>query len=125
MAVKTDICQLCGPYLLYERCLSEGKPSHGKEGCIPGWQAKPGWTNDDMHGYSQYVGDNAVLGHSSGPDYPDVADKLSWHDKFQDQADMAGISEAPESADKGEGLCGSWVTDGPQLNSIFYFHHYE
>lgn len=117
-AVISDACDLCGPYFLYERCLSEGQPSHGAQGCIRGWQAEPGWTNGNIHGNSQYVGDEATLGASSGTDYPELSDKLNWRDQFQDQAEMAGVGQTED-----DGLCGSFVTDQPVLNSVFYFHH--
>jgi hypothetical protein len=117
-AVQSDVCELCGPYMLYERCLSQGMPSMGKEGCTRGHAATPGWTNGVMHGESQYVGDEAVLG-ESGPEYQDLSEKLDWRDRFQDQAEMAGLGQAEE-----DGLCGSMATDQPVLNSVYYFHHY-
>mmetsp|Transcript_6533 Transcript_6533/g.9570 ORF Transcript_6533/g.9570 Transcript_6533/m.9570 type:complete len:169 (+) Transcript_6533:16-522(+) len=113
-AVGEEHCVTCGPYILNEKCLLKGSsdPSgHDGSSCGGSWQGNPGWTKQP----SSYIGDDAVLG---------VEPKIHSIDTIQDrlpgseeQKDLAGLGMADF-----EGLCGSYVTDGPTFDSVFVLH---
>jgi len=110
-AVARDRCEVCGPYLLVERCRSEGGPANGAGGCGNDWRAAPGWTKMPV----QYVGEAAVEGQ--------VQRRSPARDLFAEVAGLFSASEAETSGlgnAGGEGVCGSHVVDGPRLESIFY-----
>jgi len=110
-AVAADRCELCGPYLLLERCRSEGGAAHGAGGCARSWRAAPGWTNMPM----QYIGDAAVEGRVPGQGATrDLVEELAgWF--RPDVSAMSGLGKAT-----GHGVCGSYVVDGPSRKSLFY-----
>jgi len=101
-AVALELCELCGPYRLQNMCLAGAD-------CGGSYQARPGWTKLA----SQYVGNDAVTGHS------DYADGAGGSDQAQAEVlgiDMSGIGPTKHT----DGLCGSWATDSPSLSSFFY-----
>jgi hypothetical protein len=102
-AVTIDNCQLCGPYQLQNQCMSNS--------CGASYQAKPGWTKLA----SSYVGDAAVMGRST----VGVAGPQMGSDFEKEQLmgiDMSGIGYTRQAS----GMCGSWVTDSPAMDSYFY-----
>jgi hypothetical protein len=102
-AVEMDNCNLCGPYRLQNQCMTGM--------CGENWQAYPGWTKLA----SQYVGDQAVYGHSTygipGPQLGNANQKEQLMG-----IDMSGIGYTKQPS----GICGSWVTDSPAMDSYFY-----
>jgi len=103
-AVEMDTCQLCGPYQLENHCMASL--------CGASYQAKPGWTKLA----SQYVGDEAVMGLST---VGVVGDSELGSDHTKEQLmgiDMSGLGYTKQT----EGMCGSWVTDSPTIDSYFY-----
>jgi len=113
-AVKRQRCITCGPYVLKERCLTRGEkfPSAQEANtCGEMWQAKPGWSRMP----TTYVGDDVANGRRSVEEsYDGVYDRLVGSD---DTADMAGLM-----ATDFDGICGSYMTDGSTMDSIFYLH---
>jgi hypothetical protein len=100
-AISLELCHLCGPYRLQNMCL-------GKADCGGSFQAKPGWTKLA----SQYVGEEAITGHSEYNVDAGGAD---------DQAEVMGIDMSGIGATKHKsGLCGSFATDAPLISSFFY-----
>lgn len=103
-AVEIDNCNLCGPYLLKNDCMESA--------CGASYQAKPGWTKLA----SQYVGDMAVMGLSN---VGVMGDTTLGTDHAKEQAmgiEMSGIGYTQQL----DGICGSWVTDSPTMDSYFY-----
>jgi len=100
-AVATELCELCGPYNLKNRCM-------GSRECGDSYQAKPGWTKLA----SQYIGFDAVHGRS------EYGRNAGGEDSSYDEMgiDMAGIGPTRHE----DGLCGSYVTDAPAVGSYFY-----
>lgn len=114
-AVATEACTVCGPFQLLERC-SAGRPGGASVGCQRNYQAKPGWTKLA----SSYVGDNAASGHAdqSATSGQSIYDMLMnfWEGKIPSfDVEMGGIGETDRT-----GICGSYVTDAPDLSSFFY-----
>lgn len=114
-AVAKDECLTCGPYVLLERCLSRGDRSPSNRiACGTNYQPKPGWSKMP----SSYVGDAAVEGRPSDLALVDnFGDRFVLGDPEQEQKDMAGLA-----ATAFDGVCGSYTTDGPSLDSVFYIH---
>jgi len=102
-AVALELCSLCGPYNVQNMCLGGSRT-----GCGDSYQGKPGWTKLA----SQYIGYNAVHGHSEygGSGAGDSSKYEHWG------IDMAGIGPTKQ----GQGLCGSYATDAPAISSYFY-----
>jgi len=115
-AVKEDACTSCGPYLLQERCLSGGGPTTGAPGCPPDYHARPGWSKLP----ATYVGDPAVEGRAGIDRDRSVASSLSFNDPVADVVTMSGLGDTSTV-----GMCGSFVTDAPYLNSLFYLHQVD
>lgn len=115
-AVKEDECALCGPYIVQERCLSGGGPSVGAPGCAPDYRPDPGWSKQP----ATYVGDAAAAGEAGIARDRDISEMASFNSEASDLATMSGLG-ATSSA----GLCGSFVEDGPWMNSAFYLHQVE
>jgi len=111
-AVATDACKLCGPYLLLERCRSHGGPSQGAGGCGQHWQAKLGWTKMP----TQYVGDATAEGRLADGFSRDFIGELTSAFRTK-EADISGLGGSND-----HDMCASYVTDGPTLESAFYFH---
>lgn len=119
-AVKSDLCRSCGPYVLLDRCRSEGGTATGASGCTGSYQPAPGWTKSR----SQYVGDDAVNGHAKvGPhegggfNANSILNRLRFTDVAQREREFSGLASTPD-----EGVCGSYVGDGSSLDSVFFFH---
>lgn len=113
-AVERDHCDFCGPYLLVERCRSEGGTSGTSSragGCGQDWRAAAGWTKMPF----QYVGEAAVEGRVErrGPARDLLGEIAGLFGS--DVAEMSGLGGTG-----GDGICGSYVADGPRLESIFY-----
>lgn len=100
-AVALELCSLCGPYRVQNMCL-------GGKDCGANYQGVPGWTKLA----SQYVGYDAVHGHSAygGSAGGDDSKYEHWG------IDMAGIGPTKHA----QGLCGSYATDAPAISSYFY-----
>jgi len=114
-AVATEACTICGPFQLVERCKS-GRPAGSSVGCQRSYQATPGWTKLA----SSYVGDAAASGHGdlnadSGESLWTIISNI-WNGEVPSfDVDMSGIGETDR-----DGICGSYVTDAPDLSSFFY-----
>mmetsp|Transcript_31119 Transcript_31119/g.89987 ORF Transcript_31119/g.89987 Transcript_31119/m.89987 type:complete len:309 (-) Transcript_31119:101-1027(-) len=112
-AVKMESCINCGAYILKERCLTRGErypSSHGRT-CGEHWQGKPGFTKLP----STYVGDAIANG------------RTAIEDTYEGPYDrIVGVEEANElagmMATDFDGICGSYITDGPTMDSVFYVH---
>jgi len=100
-AVLLENCTMCGPYQLLNMCL-------GGADCGGSWQAKPGWTKLA----SQYVGIDAVTGHS---EYGNNAGGVDERAEVLG-LDLSGIGPTRHA----KGLCGSFATDSPTMSSFFY-----
>jgi len=100
-AVALELCALCGPYNIQNMCL-------GGRDCGRNYQGVPGWTKLA----SQYIGADAVHGHSAygGSAGGDDTKYEHWG------IDMAGIGPTKEA----RGICGSYATDAPSQGSYFY-----
>jgi hypothetical protein len=112
-AVKDDECAFCGPYIVQERCLSGGGPSVGAPGCPPDFRPNPGWTRQP----ATYVGDAAAAGEAGRGRARDISEMASFNSEANDLVTMSGFGATSEA-----GLCGSFVEDGPWMNSAFYLH---
>jgi len=111
-AVAADLCQeFCGPYQLLERCRGLGLDPQEVASCRRSWQAPLGWTKK----HSQEIGTPDSGSPSGGAGVRDLAEALGWRDRRLDEAMMSGLGSTGDSA-----LCGSYVTDGPALGSLFY-----
>lgn len=114
-AFKAMDCMECGPFLLVERCLMLGdrSPSNGAV-CRENWQADPGFTKLP----STYIGDAAVHGRKPSAAAIDGIDqRLYLTEAEEERMDFAGLAST-----EFDGICGSYVTEGVALDSVFYFH---
>jgi hypothetical protein len=104
-AVTYDMCEVCGPYQLLERCLRQGLPGGGgPDGCSGDGQYPSGWTRWPSH----------YLPPLKPDDESTVLERLV-PDLGLAQSDMAGLGKTDK-----DGICGTYATDGPSLNSFFY-----
>lgn len=114
-AVAKERCLTCGPFLLQEKCLAMGKsdPSgHDGSECGGSWQGPLGWTKWP----ETYIGRAAIEGKEPYSETLDsVTDRLPGGG--QDGKDFAGLAGSGF-----DGVCGSFVVDGPSLDSVFVFH---
>jgi len=106
-AIADEMCDICGPYMLLSH-------QHHKN-----YEATPGWTK----GRSQFVGEAAA----NGLEPPDSAGDISrlvkstltdgrrviYSDPFVGDNTGLGFTDA-------DGICGSYVTDGPAKESLFF-----
>mmetsp|Transcript_70894 Transcript_70894/g.203119 ORF Transcript_70894/g.203119 Transcript_70894/m.203119 type:complete len:374 (+) Transcript_70894:56-1177(+) len=115
-AVDRDRCMTCGPYVIVEKCLSRGKSDphgHGGSMCGRNWQGKAGWTKWP----ATYLGDAAIEGRKPYIESIDTfGDRISQYE--DQQKDMAGFT----ALDFAGGFCGSHVSDGPTMDSVFVLH---
>lgn len=110
-AVAKDMCQMCGPYILAARCFGLRRSSTAP-GCRQDWKASPGWTQRP----SSYIGEWERDGSSSHP-VQEFFDNV-YDDLKRDGVLGASLSGLGRTDD--DGICGSYVTDGPDISSIFY-----
>lgn len=100
-AVATNHCDsfdACGPFLVEDRC--------GSNGCNENFEAAPGWTR----GRSQYVTARKAV------ELPDPEALAADVAKEALQASgLTGLGATDE-----DGICGTWVTEGPRLHSFFF-----
>lgn len=113
-AVTRDVCPVfCGPYRLRQHC--KGVEVGAGGGCMTNFHAAPGWTKLP----SQYVPKNTDPGAQPGGNM--------FKELFADAAETAGADVesvkngvAPLNQAQG-GICKSFVSDGPETESWFYF----
>lgn len=95
-----DAYDECGPFMVEDRC--------GSNGCQENFEAAPGWTR----GRSQYVTARKNL---EMPDPEALAADVAA------QA-LQGTGLTGLGATDDDGVCGTWVTEGPRGASFFYLN---
>lgn len=110
--VDYDRCQsLCGPYIVLERCRSEGGPRNGARGCGHNYKGDPGWTR----GHGHYLGEDVIEGWIHRGPRRNVTIEVKELFMPPEEVRLSGLMATDDV-----GMCSSYVTDGPAISSIFY-----
>lgn len=111
--VDNDRCQsLCGPYIVLERCRSEGGPRNGARGCGHNYKGDPGWTR----GHGHYLGEEVTEGWIHRGPKRNLTVEMKELFLPPEEVRLSGLMATNDI-----GMCSSYVTDGPAVSSIFYF----
>jgi len=109
-AVANDACQVCGPYVVLEKCA--GPNSFLLAGCPKHYEATPGWSKLP----SQYVGDMAVQGYS-GMTQQQVTDRIESVSQGSGLSQQHSIGPSLDH----QGLCGTFAEDVPAFKGLYEF----
>eukprot|EP00419_Tripos_fusus_P022031 CAMPEP_0172722028 /NCGR_PEP_ID=MMETSP1074-20121228/80470_1 /TAXON_ID=2916 /ORGANISM="Ceratium fusus, Strain PA161109" /LENGTH=346 /DNA_ID=CAMNT_0013547925 /DNA_START=73 /DNA_END=1113 /DNA_ORIENTATION=- len=102
---------LCGPYIVLERCRSEGGPRNGAKGCGHNYKGDPGWTR----GHGHYLGEEVSEGWIHRGPRRSLTTEMKELFLPPEEVRLSGLKATNDI-----GKCSSYVTDGPAVSSIFY-----
>jgi len=112
--VDTERCTtLCGPYIVLERCRSEGGPRNGARGCGHNHKGDPGWTR----GHGHYLGEDVIEGWIHRGPRRNLTIEVKELFLPPEEVRLSGLAA---TKDRQVGMCSSYITDGPAVSSIFY-----
>lgn len=107
IAVVKDMCNMCGPYQLLQKC--KGVPMASNWGCGESSAPNPGWTKNP----SAYL-DPEIM---PSEEHNDLLNDISSDMNDEDEVD--GIGGAPSNSK--QETCGTHLLDAPSVSSWFYF----